>query len=162
MTMHNYPESRKKIEQDDDKYLQFFTHEVRRFYPFFPFVAARTKKNFEWKGYTFPADTQVLLDLYGTNHDHRIWENPDQFNPDRFKEWDEDSFNFIPQGGGDYYQNHRCGGEWITIELIKKGILFLVHNLRYDVPVHNLTVRMSRMPAIPESRFIIYNVRGVS
>lgn len=156
LAMHIHPEYRERLEQGDDKFLLFFSHEVRRFYPFFPFVTARTKKSFEWNGYSFPADTQVLLDLYGTNHDRRLWENPDQFYPDRFKEWDENSFNFIPQGGGDYYQNHRCAGEWITIELIKKGVQFLVHNLQYDVPKQNLNVDLSRMPAIPESRFIIH------
>lgn len=161
LAMHTYPEYRQKLVNGDDNYVLFFAHEVRRFYPFFPFVAAKTRKSFKWNGYSFPQDRKVLLDLYGTNHDSRIWKHPEKFNPERFIEWDENSFNFIPQGGGDYYQNHRCPGEWITIELIKKGIRYFAENLQYDVPDQDLTVRLSRMPAIPESRFIIENVRRV-
>ncbi len=53
----------------------------------------------------------MLLDLYGTNYDPQLWSNPEAFYPERFREWDESKFNFIPQGGEDYYTNHRCPGE---------------------------------------------------
>lgn len=46
----------------------------------------------------------MFLDLYGTNHDENIWEKPSQFIPERFATWQENAFNFIPQGGG-HYQN---------------------------------------------------------
>ncbi len=49
-----------------------------------------------------------MLDIYGTNHDPKIWDNPDLFNPSRFKNWKGSPFNFIPQGGGDYWLGHRC------------------------------------------------------
>lgn len=158
LAIYTNPECKQKLILGNNKYLWCFVQEVRRYYPFFPFVAARTRKSFEWNDYHFPANQQVLLDLYGTNHDPVIWENPEEFRPERFLQWDENSFNFIPQGDGDYYPNHRCAGEWIAIELMKKGTEFLVHNLQYDVPYQNLTVEMSRMPALPKSRFIINNV----
>jgi hypothetical protein len=51
-----------------------FVQEVRRFYPFFPFVAAVVKKDFTWKGFEFKEGTLTFLDLYGTNHDPEVWE----------------------------------------------------------------------------------------
>jgi fatty-acid peroxygenase len=68
-------------------------------------------------------------------------------------------FNFIPQGGGDYSNGHRCAGEWITVELVKTAVRLLTTNMRYKVPKQNLRIGLSRMPAIPESRFVIKTVR---
>jgi fatty-acid peroxygenase len=101
----------------------------------------------------------VLLDLYGTNHDARLWDKPDEFRPERFRKWSGSAFNFIPQGGGNHYRNHRCPGEWITIELMKDAVEFLAESIAYDIPPQDLRISMSRMPAIPRSRFVISNVR---
>jgi fatty-acid peroxygenase len=81
------------------------------------------------------------------------------FRPERFEHWDRSPFNFIPQRGGDYYEGHRCAGEWITIELMKTTVRLLTTEMRYDVPDQDLRIIMSRMPAIPVSRFVIKNVR---
>jgi hypothetical protein len=129
--------------------------EVRRFYPFFPFVVARVRQAFDWQGYHFPKRRKVILDLYGTNQDARLWEQPEAFRPERFRHWDESPFAFIPQGGGEHQQDHRCAGEWITIELMKVALSFLTRSMTYDVPEQNLRISLSRMPAIPKSRFVI-------
>lgn len=41
---------------------------------------------------------RVLLDLYGTNQDRRTWKDPEEFEPERFSQWDASPFNFVPQG----------------------------------------------------------------
>jgi fatty-acid peroxygenase len=158
LALHEHPECRQQLKDDAD-YRELFTQEVRRFYPFFPFAAARTRHAFEWQEYRFPQGIQVLLDLYGTNHDPHLWEHPEEFRPDRFRQWDRSSFNFIPQGGGDYYVNHRCAGELITIESIVTTLDFLINSIEYDVPEQDLEVSLSRFPTMPKSRFIISNVK---
>ena len=157
LALHEHPECREKLQADDEQYCEWFVQEVRRFYPFFPFAAAIVRQDFDWQEYHFERGTKVLLDLYGTNHDSRIWSNPDTFSPERFREWDGSKFNFIPQGGGDYYINHRCPGEWITIELMKVALKFLTQ-LRYDLPQQDLSISLSTMPTAPKSRFVISNV----
>ena len=159
LALHRHPEYRGILQAGGEDDLENFVHEVRRFYPFFPFVAARVRKSFEWKGYPFPEGRRVLLDLYGTNHDHRTWETPQEFRPERFRRWNKSAWNFLPQGGGDHYENHRCAGEWITIELMKTAVKHLCRSMTYEVPMQNLQIRFSRIPAIPESRFVIANVR---
>ena len=159
LALYEHPECRQKLHNNEDDYLQWFVQEVRRFYPFFPFAAARVRQEFDWQGYHFPKGRRALLDLYGTNHDSRLWENPEAFLPERFRQWNESRFNFIPQGGGDYYTNHRCPGEWITIELIKVSLDFLTQSLEYDVPEQNLEINLSRTPTIPKSGFVISHVR---
>lgn len=138
-----------------------FVQEVRRFYPFFPVVAARTRHEFEWKGYRLPGRTRVLLDLYGTDHDTRLWDRPDAFVPERFRHWDGSAFNFIPQGGGSHRNGHRCPGELITIELMKVAAEFLSARIQYEVPQQDLRISLSRIPALPNSRFLIRNVRQI-
>ncbi len=68
-------------------------------------------------------------------------------------------FNFIPQGGDDHHMNHRCPGEWITIELMKVSCKFLAAKIDYDVPKQDLQIDATRLPALPESRFVMSNVR---
>jgi fatty-acid peroxygenase len=159
LALHEHREYRRQFQAHDDESLALFVQEVRRFYPFFPFVAAVVKKDFHWHGYRFPRGRWVILDLYGTNHDPRLWENPEAFQPERFRHWDGSAYDFIPQGGGDYYQGHRCAGEWITIALMKVMVRLLTTRMAYTVPEQDLRIDLWRVPAIPRSRFVISNVR---
>lgn len=157
--LHEHPESRARLAAGGERYADLFVQEIRRCYPFFPAVAARVRQDFEWKGYRFARGQRVMLDLYGTNHDVRTWNAPDEFRPERFEQWDGSAFNFIPQGGGDHNVNHRCPGEWIAIALMKVAVEALVKRIKYDIPKQNLRINFSRLPAIPRSRFTICNVR---
>jgi fatty-acid peroxygenase len=159
VALHDHPAYRDRIRAGEDALLEPFVQEVRRFYPFFPFMGARVRTDFEWRGHRFPAGTKVLLDLYGTNHDPRIWSAPGAFRPERFAGRDIDPFELIPQGGADHFSQHRCAGEWITIELMKRAARFLAREIRYEVPPQDLRIRMNRIPAIPESGFVMTGVR---
>lgn len=156
--LHRFPACRRELRTGGD-YPELFVQEVRRFYPFFPAVMARTRHNFEWNGYRFPGGRQVMLDLYGTNRDPRTWDAPEEFRPERFRRWDGNPFNFIPQGGGNHDLNHRCPGEGITIELMKVSCEFLAANIEYDLPDQDLQIDVTRLPAVPKSRFVMCNVR---
>lgn len=132
-----------------------FVHEVRRVYPFFPFAAAVVAEPFEWRGHPFPAGRRVLLDLYGTCRDARIWDAPEAFRPERFETATIDAYTLIPQGGGEHRQNHRCAGEWITIRLVSDTVRFLSEELRYHVAPQNLAIDLARIPTQPSSGFVI-------
>ncbi|WP_337018678.1 cytochrome P450 [Oceanobacillus massiliensis] len=159
LALHHFPVEREKLESHDEKYSQMFVQEVRRFYPFFPFVVALVKKDFTWKGYKFEEGTLTLLDIYGTNHDPEIWVNPDVFRPDRFHKWEGSPFSFIPQGGGDYFMGHRCAGEWATIEVMKVSLDYLANRMEYEVPNQDLSYSMVRVPSIPHSKVVIKDVK---
>jgi fatty-acid peroxygenase len=160
--LHSHRELVEHLHQDANGYIERFVLEVRRFYPFFPAVVARVLMEFEWKGYVFPTGRRVMLDVYGTNHDDRTWRDPETFNPDRFRTWDRSAYNFIAQGGGDHYLDHRCPGEWITIELMKTAVRFLAEELRYEVPQQDLRIDFRNLPALPGDRFVIANARSIA
>ena len=157
--LHEHPQYEKSLRGASPEDYRRFVQEVRRYYPFFPVAAAKVKAPFEWEGLRFPRGRRVILDLYATNHDATTWEQPGRFKPDRFLDWDGSPFNFIPQGGGDHAHNHRCAGEWITIDLTRTALCYLVERMDYRVPLQNLKIKLNRIPAIPKSRFVISDVR---
>ncbi|MCM0678326.1 cytochrome P450 [Micromonospora phytophila] len=158
LALHDHPAWRQRVRQSDEA-TESFVQEVRRYYPFFPVAAARVRRSFDWQGYHFPRGRRVLLDLYGTNHHRALWPEPERFRPERFTGWRGDEFGLVPQGGGDHHTGHRCAGEWITIELMKRAVTNLTTAMRYDVPPQDLAVSLRRMPALPASGFLIANVR---
>lgn len=159
LALHEHPETKDKLEKEDSGYLEMFAHEVRRYYPFGPFVGARAKKDFTWKEAEFKEGMLVILDMYGTNHDPRLWNEPNDFKPERFKGWDGNLFSFIPQGGGDSAKGHRCPGEAITVEIMKASIDFLVNDIHYEIPEQDLSFPLDQVPSLPESGLIMANIR---
>lgn len=134
--------------------LDAYAHEVRRYYPFAPFLAARVRGDFTFEGVEFPRGRLVLLDLYGTNHDPSLWPDPFTFDPQRFVGRTPHSFELIPQGGGDPYEGHRCAGEGITMRLLKQAIDRL-SKLDYFVPPQDLEIPLDRIPTRPRSGFLL-------
>ncbi|AKD04659.1 cytochrome P450 [Pontibacter korlensis] len=159
LALHEHPEQRNKLASGEDKYSQYFVQEVRRLYPFTPFLGARTRKGFEWNGYQFDEGKLVLLDAYGMLHDPEIWPEPYEFKPERFSNWSGSPFDFIPQGGGDdFYTTHRCAGEWITIEAMKVALKFLTLEVQYEVPQQDLSISLVQIPTKPKSGIEISNI----
>lgn len=156
--LYNYPNSKGRIQNNKLNFLQMFVQEVRRFYPFGPYLGAIVKKKFMYNDIIFTRGQLVLLDLYGTNHDERIWDEPNKFNPNRFENWVDNHYQLIPQGGGNYDIHHRCAGEQLTIEIMKTATELLVKHMTYTVPEQDLSVSLRRMPTLPEDRFIIENI----
>lgn len=158
LALHEYPESRQRLEEDGDDALWMFAEEVRRFYPLVPAIGGRVEEPFEWRGHRFAKGTSVLLDVYGTNHDPRLWDNPDVFRPERFREWNGSGYNFIPQGGGHHLDGHRCPAEAATVELTKAALRELTR-IDYELPPQDLHIDLTRVPALPASGVVISNVR---
>lgn len=152
--LHLYPQWDERFRADDFSDLDNFVHEVRRLCPFFPVIAGRAREDFAWQGHDFAAGDRVVLDLFATNHAPDLWAAPYRFAPERFRGWDGDPNTLIPQGAGDVSRGHRCPGERATIELMRAAIRCLV-NTKYNVPVQNLRVSLSKFPALPRSGFIM-------
>ncbi len=156
--LHSNPDCYEKLMMGDEEYALNFIHEVRRYYPFFPSVMARVREDFTWRDIEFKKGSRAILDLYGTNNDPRLWDSPHSFWPERFESAAVDEYNFVPQGGGHPVKGHRCPGEFFTVELMKTALNFFLYEMDYEVPEQNLDIEWSRLPAIPQSRFVISNV----
>ncbi len=160
VALHEHPQWRDTFASGDLEDVEPFVQEVRRFYPFFPAVPGRVTDQFRWNNHQFGRGDMVILDLYGTCHDARLFKNPESFQPERFRgwSWDEDPYSLIAQGAGKHDTSHRCPGEWTTVELLKRAVVIL-SKAQYDVPTQDLTVPLSRFPSLPRSGFVISRPR---
>jgi fatty-acid peroxygenase len=153
-----WPENRDRLANGDPAFTEAFVDEVRRFYPFAPFVGGRAVRDLAWLDHDIPAGSFVLLDIYGQNHDPGLWPDPYSFVPDRFLARRIGPYDFIPQGAGDPATGHRCPGEDITVALLS-AITTRLARLDYDVPKQDLTISLRRIPARPKSGFVLSAAR---
>lgn len=143
--LHDHPQWREPLEAQDAQVVRAFTQEVRRYFPFAPFLAAWPRREFVWRGHRFRPGTRVVLDLYGTDHDPAIWRSPGDFDPSRFTAWQPDAFELIPQGGGEPDDGHRCPGEPLAIALLEQAATVLARTPAH-LAAQRLTYPMSRFP----------------
>jgi fatty-acid peroxygenase len=149
-----WPENRKRLADGDPAFAEAFAHEVRRFYPFAPFLGGKAPGNEEWDGQRIPKGSLVLIDLWGQNHDPELWEEPFAFRPERFLGRDIGAFELVPQGGGDPRTNHRCPGEQITVDLLS-ALAVRLARLQFAVPEQDLSISLRRIPAKPASGVVL-------
>ncbi|WP_282692540.1 cytochrome P450 [Streptomyces sp. CC208A] len=125
-----------------------FAHEVRRFYPFAPFVGALAARGLVLDGGTrVGRGTPLLLDVFGQNHDPALWEDPYRFVPDRFLGASAHPAGLIPQGGGPP-EGHRCPGEDITVVLLARLSRELAR-LDFAVAGQDTRIPLRRVPTRP-------------
>lgn len=159
MALHDHPGWRARLRDGSDRERQYFVEEVRRLYPFFPLIAGVAKAPFRWRDHGFAAGDWVILDLYGTTHDPRLFPEPQVFDPLRGLDWRRLDHGFIPQGAGDPEETHRCPGERLTVATMREAARLLTQAMSYDVPPQDLSLPLHRMPTRPARNLILSNIR---
>lgn len=153
--LHEHPQWRASLSSGDPRVLPAFLQEIRRHYPFFPTVTALLRDDVHWHGFHLRKGRRVLFDLYGTNHDSRTWEAPDQFRPERFLDHTPGRFEFVPQGGAEPQTHHRCPGEGLTLALMEVALDFLLRGVQYTVLPADLRLDFNRLPALPREPLVL-------
>ncbi|MFC0438325.1 cytochrome P450 [Kutzneria buriramensis] len=151
--LHRWPEHRESLAAGGD-YAVAFAHEVRRFYPFVPFLAGLAARDLDWLGEEIPEGSLVLLDIHGHNHDPELWPDPYAFSPGRFLDRAIGPFELVPQGAGWADDGHRCPGEGIAVSVLA-ALSERLARLDYEVPHQDLTISLRRVPARPRSGFVL-------
>lgn len=159
LALRGRPDLRERL-ATDEAFVESFVHEVRRFYPFTPFVGARARHDLEWRGVEVKEGELVILDVYGTLRDGRAWDAPDLFLPERFLGRVPTPFDLIPNGGGDLATGHRCAGETLTIETLKLAARLLTRRISYDLAPQSFEYPLSRIPTAPRSGIVLTRVRA--
>ncbi|CAL0305125.1 unnamed protein product [Lupinus luteus] len=120
-----------KVDEDDINqmsYLKCVIKESLRLHPPVPLLVPRkTASNVKLKDYEIPPKTMVLLNAWAIQRDPKLWENPEEFIPERFQSNQIDlkgqDFELIPFGIG------RRGCPGISFGLA--SVEFIVANLLY-------------------------------
>jgi cytochrome P450 len=113
-----------------DEYMTAVVNETLRVRPVVPIVVRLLQKELEVGGYRLPAGTSVAPNIYLTNRNGRVYENPEEFRPERFLENAPETFSWIPFGGG----IRRCiGASFAQVEM-KLILGTMLSELRPSVP----------------------------
>lgn len=143
-----------------DADIEHFVAEVQRFYPLMPMASGRVLSPFRWRGQDIGAGTRILLDVYGTNHDANVWEDPHRFRPERFEAANANGHgngNGSGLPGAGHAVEPGFPEERMNAELMKEAVRLLTLETDYTVPDQDLRVSLKRFPSVPESGFIVAN-----
>jgi fatty-acid peroxygenase len=154
MALAEHPEWREHlVGPDADRKRVAFGHEARRLYPFVPALAGRVKRPVRVAGTDLEVGDRIILDVFGTDQDPQLWPEPGEFRPDRFVDQEPDAFSYLPQGGGDPAQGHRCPGEPLTVRMLAETVGVLAElDLRL---VSRPTYDPRRMPTRPDRGLVV-------
>lgn len=110
-------------------YLQAVVKETLRLYPSVPISTRECRETCKIKGFDIPKKTMVAINIYAIMRDPELWENPNEFNPERFLLVDSDCdsddherFRYVPFGSG----RRRCPGSMLATSLLNVSIAALV------------------------------------
>lgn len=157
IALEKHPEWKERFAEGDGEMLRPFAEEVRRHYPFFPFVGGKVRQEFEWRGRRFEEGEWVLLDLYGTDHHPASFDAPDTFRPERGLSWADQGHAFIPHGAGDTHETHRCPGERFTVELMTIATRNLA-GLHYVAAQGSTDLPERQFPPRPANGFLMTQI----
>jgi len=139
------------------KFLQALIEEVTRWTPIINTQTGRSLQDFSVNGYIIPKGTLLVAGLYATNHQPKLFPEPDQFNVDRPEEISQATgrgacpmskclpYGFVAFGGGeDRRTQHRCLGEELLSVSVK---LFLGQSLRHHDWILTNSAEVKKAPA---------------
>ncbi|KAM3704012.1 hypothetical protein ACB098_04G139900 [Castanea mollissima] len=100
--------SKSKIDLNDINQMDFLKcilKEGLRLHPPVPFLVPReTSASLQFGGYNIPPKTRVFVNIWAIQRDPKLWDRPEEFLPERFKDDPVDfmgqNFQFLPFGGG--------------------------------------------------------------
>jgi len=122
----------KEMASPDDvsnlKLLKMVVKETLRMHPPLTLLLPReTIQQVNIRGYDVPANTRIIVNAWAIGRDPDIWEDPEEFNPERFMGSDVDfngaNFEFLPFGSG----RRICPGMAMAVTNIE----FILANLLY-------------------------------
>jgi cytochrome P450 len=89
-----------EIESGGEDYMTAVINETLRVRPVVPVVTRILHEELQVGPYMLPAGTRVVPSIYLTNRNPRVYDDPEEFRPERFLEDGPDTFSWIPFGGG--------------------------------------------------------------
>ncbi|XVF52691.1 hypothetical protein PTKIN_Ptkin05aG0038800 [Pterospermum kingtungense] len=119
-------------------YLLAIMKESLRLHPVLPLLVPHCpSKATTVGGYTIPKGSRVFINAWAIHRDPSVWENPLEFNPDRFlnSKWDfsGSDFNYFPFGSG----RRICAGTAMAERMVLYSTATLLHSFDWKVPEGN-------------------------
>ncbi|XP_066376528.1 4-hydroxyphenylacetaldehyde oxime monooxygenase-like [Miscanthus floridulus] len=129
----------KEMASPDDvsklKLLKMVVKETLRMHPPLTLLLPReTIQQVNIRGYDVPANTRIIVNAWAIGRDPDIWEDPEEFNPERFMGSDVDfngaNFEFLPFGSG----RRICPGMAMAVTNMEFILANLLHCFDWELP----------------------------
>ncbi|KAF4399368.1 hypothetical protein G4B88_022451 [Cannabis sativa] len=124
-------------EKDIDKlpYINSIVKETMRLHPVAPMLVPRfTREDCQVAGYDIPKDTRVLVNVFTIGRDPSLWDQPEEFMPERFLDKSIDvkghDFELLPFGAG----RRMCPGYSLGLKVIQSSLANLLHGFTWTLP----------------------------
>ncbi|XP_023742028.1 flavonoid 3',5'-hydroxylase 2 [Lactuca sativa] len=125
------------------QYLDATIKETFRLHPVVPLILPRSpSQDCMVSGYTIPKGCTVFLNVWAIHRDPRYWDNPLEFNPERFLankcDFIGSNLNFFPFGSG----RRSCPGVPLAEKMQMFILASLLHSFEWKLPegeVHDLS-----------------------
>uniref|UniRef100_A0A2N9H773 Cytochrome P450 n=1 Tax=Fagus sylvatica TaxID=28930 RepID=A0A2N9H773_FAGSY len=118
-------------------YLDAVIKETFRLRPPLPFLLPRApSQSTTIGGYYVPKDTRVMLNVWAIHRDPKLWENPLEFQPERFLndpgkfDFAGNNFEYLPFGSG----RRICAGTPLAVRNYLYIIASFVHSFEWKLP----------------------------
>lgn len=122
---------------DSLPYLNAVVKESFRLHPATPLGLPReSHQPFQLQGYTLPKGTRLFINQWAVHRDPAVYDQPEEFNPERFLEGPEISiagdsqYQLIPFGAG----RRNCVGLPMAQLVIRLVVAHLVHSVDFALP----------------------------
>lgn len=136
--------------------------EAKRIVPLVPLAFGRARRSFRCGGYDVPAGWTVYLALHLNNHDARVFDVPDVFDPDRFSparaENERHPMAFIPQGAPPA-TGHQCLGLQYSTLMVLAFMHRLIRRYRWSLPPQELRPDDRKVPPEPADGLRVFVTR---
>ncbi|CAN1776220.1 Cytochrome P450 81Q32 [Linum perenne] len=112
-------------------YLQGIINETMRKYPALPLlVPHESSEECVVGGYKVPSGTILLVNSWAIHNDAKIWDDPDEFKPERGDdEGDDDGLKFMAFG----YGRRSCPGEGLGMRMVSLTLAALIQCFEWEI-----------------------------
>lgn len=116
-------------------YILAIMKETLRLHMVAPFlIPHRPSQTTVVSGFTIPKDSKVFINVWAIHRNPNVWENPLEFDPDRFLDKSYDfngnDFNYLPFGSG----RRICVGMAMGERVVLYNIATLLHSFNWKLP----------------------------
>ncbi|KAL3575385.1 hypothetical protein D5086_023486 [Populus alba] len=129
----------RRVVQESDlprlNYMKAVIKEIFRLHPAAPVLVPREAlEDVAIDGYNIPAKTRIYVNVWGMGRDPELWENPETFEPERFKgsgiDFKGQDFELIPFGAG----RRSCPAITFGVATVEIALAQLLHSFDWKLP----------------------------
>ncbi|OQW79291.1 MAG: cytochrome P450 [Proteobacteria bacterium ST_bin11] len=138
-------------------YTKAALNETLRLYPPTSALSTQTVHDIELGDFGIPKGVTVLLSMHTTNHSPRLWDKPEEFNPNRFLETatpERHKYAFFPFGGG----LHNCIGKHFAELEMLLVIASFIREFNFET---DISVKEAFSITLKPDRVIVGNVEPI-